>query len=108
MSSSEAKGPRPPGGGPPDDAQAGGPDDARIPLADQAPQNQWLALLNLGWVFVATMVLTVFGGLWLDRRFGTAPLFILLGVFLGFAANGYSFYVALRKLNGAPPPKHRD
>jgi F0F1-type ATP synthase assembly protein I len=108
MSSSEAAGPRPPGGLPPEDAGGGPSGDARKPLADQAPQNQWLAFLNLGWVFVATMVLTVFGGLWLDKRFGTAPLFILLGVCLGFAANGYSFYVALRKLNGAPPPKHQD
>lgn len=107
MSSSEAGGARPPGGGTPEDADGGSAGDARKPLADQAPQNQWLALLNLGWVFVATMGLTVFGGLWLDRRFGTAPLFILLGVFLGFAMNGYSFYAALRKLNGAPPPKRR-
>ena len=80
-------------------------EDRRRPLESQAPQNQWLALLNLGWVFVATMVVTVFGGLWLDKRFGTAPLFILLGVFLGFALCGYSFYVTLRKLNGERPAK---
>lgn len=103
MSSSEADGTRK-GGDAPDD----GPDDARRPLDAQAPQNQWLALLNLGWTFLATMGLTVFGGLWLDKRFGTAPLFILIGVLLGFAASGYSFYLALRKLNGAPPPKHQD
>lgn len=92
--------------------------DARGPLGeppprleDQSPQNQWLALLNLGWVFVATMALTVFGGLWLDKRYGTAPLFILIGVFLGFAASGYSFYVTLRKLNGVngdTPAKHQE
>ncbi len=108
MSSSEEAGPRPPGGLPPDEAGGAAPDGARKPLADQPPQNQWLALLNLGWVFVATMVLTVFGGLWLDERFGTAPLFILLGVLLGFAANGYSFYIAMRKLNNTAPPKHQD
>lgn len=87
---------------------SGSPDPESQPLEDQAPQNQWLALLNLGWVFVATMALTVFGGLWLDRRFGTAPIFILLGVIVGFVITGYSFYVTLRKLNGAPPPKHQD
>lgn len=97
MSNSEPEGPRPSDGEP--------PEDARKPLPDQAPQNQWLALLNLGWVFVATMGLTVFGGMWLDRRFGSAPLFILLGVLLGFAMNGYSFYMALRKLNGETAPK---
>jgi ATP synthase protein I len=69
------------------------------------PANQWLALLNLGWVFVATLVITVFGGIWLDRRFGTAPVFILIGVFLGFTATGYYFYQTLRKLEGPKPPK---
>lgn len=57
-----------------------------------SPQNQWLALLNLGWVFLATMGITVYGGMWLDERYGTAPLFILIGVFLGFGASGWYFY----------------
>lgn len=73
-------------------------------LKDQPPQNQWLALLNLGWIFVVTMGITVFGGLWLDKRFGTAPLFILIGVFLGFASSGYYFYQTIRKLGGGEDP----
>jgi F0F1-type ATP synthase assembly protein I len=43
------------------------------------------------------MGLTVFGGLWLDKRFGTAPLFILLGVLLGFAVTGIAFWRSIRK-----------
>jgi ATP synthase protein I len=85
-----------------------GGDDKPLPVEDQAPANQWLSLLNLGWVFVATMGLCVFGGLWADKRFGTAPLFILIGVFLGFAASGYSFYQTLRKLNGEGSGKHQE
>jgi F0F1-type ATP synthase assembly protein I len=69
------------------------------------PMNQWLALLNLGWIFVVTMGITVFGGLWLDKKYGTAPVFILIGVFLGFAASGYYFYQTIRKLGGDPPQK---
>lgn len=62
-----------------------------------APENQWLELLNLGWIFVASMGLTVFGGLWLDKRHGTAPLFILIGVLLGFSITGVAFWQSIRK-----------
>lgn len=86
----------------------GGKGDPPTPLEDRAPANQWLSLLNLGWVFLATMGLCVFGGLWVDKRFDTAPLFILIGVFLGFAASGYSFYQTLRKLNGDKDGKHQE
>jgi F0F1-type ATP synthase assembly protein I len=79
----------------------------RTPLEKQAPANQWMALLNLGWVFVASMGISVFGGIWLDRHVGTLPVFLLIGVFLGFAASGYSFYSALKKLDSAAPPQRR-
>jgi F0F1-type ATP synthase assembly protein I len=89
--------------------QAGGENgDKPVPVEDQAPANQWLSLLNLGWVFLVTMGLCVFGGLWVDKRFGTAPLFILIGVFLGFAASGYSFYQTMKKLNGDGNGKHQE
>ena len=68
-----------------------------------APQNQWLALLNLGWVFVVTMGVTVFGGLWLDKKFASAPVFILIGVILGFLSSGYYFYQTLKKMDDSPP-----
>lgn len=35
------------------------------------------------------------GGNWLDGRFGTKPLFVLLGVFVGFGAGFYSMYSRL-------------
>src|SRR5690349_5109696 len=67
------------------------------------PQNNWLALLNLGWVFLVTMGVTVFGGVWLDKKFGCAPIFILIGVFLGFSISGYYFYQTLKKMDDSPP-----
>ncbi len=42
--------------------------------------------------FAAALVLFVFLGSWLDKRFGTGPLFILLGVFGGGTAAFYSLY----------------
>jgi Putative F0F1-ATPase subunit Ca2+/Mg2+ transporter len=47
-------------------------------------------------------------GLWLDKRFGTAPVFVLLGVLLGFASSGYYFYQTVRKLGGEVPAKPRE
>jgi F0F1-type ATP synthase assembly protein I len=79
--------------------------DKPAPSRNPVPANQWLSLLNLGWVFLATMGLCVFGGLWMDKRYGTAPVFILTGVLIGFAVSGYSFYKTLRKLNGDPEGK---
>lgn len=71
----------------------------------EPPTNQWLALLNLGWIFVLTLGISAFGGIWLDRRFGTAPLCILIGVFLGFVVSGYYMYLTVRKLEGPKQPK---
>ena len=35
------------------------------------------------------------GGNWLDGRLGTRPLFVLLGVFLGFGLSFYRMYALL-------------
>src|SRR5687767_2276763 len=96
----------------PDPAEEAGGESGKeptpIPAKDQTPTNQWLSLLNLGWVFLVTMGGCVLGGLWVDTRYGTAPLFILIGVFLGFAASGYSFYQTLRKLTESTRGKQQE
>lgn len=90
-----------------DGSPGGGHPPDRVPQEGGNPANQWLSLLNLGWVFLATMGITVFGGMRLDERYGTAPLFILIGVFLGFGASGWYFYETVRKLgNGGPRKPH--
>ncbi|MDB5051279.1 MAG: putative F0F1-ATPase subunit Ca2+/Mg2+ transporter [Fibrobacteres bacterium] len=70
--------------------------------------NQWMALLNLGWLIVGNMLLFVGGGLWLDKHFNTAPILLLIGVFLGFFGSGYTIYLAVKKLErdeaGKPHP----
>jgi F0F1-type ATP synthase assembly protein I len=40
----------------------------------------------------------VYAGQWLDRKLGTAPWMLMLGVFLGAGASFYSMY---RKLTAA-------
>lgn len=73
------------------------------PVKDGA--NQWLAFLNLGWILALTMAICVGGGLWLDRHFGTMPILLIGGVFLGFFGCGYSLYRAVRKLESQESPK---
>ncbi len=52
-------------------------------------------LLGIGWYFAACIVLGVVGGKWLDGRFGTEPVFTLIGVFIGLAAALYGGYRTL-------------
>lgn len=63
-----------------------------------AQSNAWLTYLNLGWLMVAYMGVFTGGGLWADRRFGTAPILLLIGVFLGFTGCGYTIYSAVKKI----------
>ncbi|MEO8945894.1 MAG: AtpZ/AtpI family protein [Gemmatimonadaceae bacterium] len=58
---------------------------------------------GIGLQFAVSIVLFVFAGQWLDRRLGTGPVFLILGVFLGAAGSFYSMY---RKLMAAQ--KHQD
>ncbi len=55
-------------------------------------------LAGVGLQFAVSILLFVFAGQWLDRRLGTGPLFLILGVFLGAGGSFYSMY---RKLMAA-------
>ena len=72
---------------------------------ENKPSNQYLILLNMGWVIAASMTAFLWGGLSLDKRYGTSPLFILLGVLLAFCASGLTIYQTLKKLTRDAPPK---
>lgn len=56
------------------------------------------AYAGLGLQFAGAIVLFLFAGQWVDRRLGTSPTFVILGVFGGAAAAFYSIY---RKLMAA-------
>ncbi len=51
-----------------------------------------MRLLGLGWYVAIAIVLGIAGGIWLDNRTGTLPLFTLLGVLLGTVAAFYGLY----------------
>jgi ATP synthase protein I len=48
--------------------------------------------LGLGLQFAFAILLFVYLGQWLDRRFGTAPWLLLIGVFVGAGGGFYSIY----------------
>lgn len=47
---------------------------------------------GVGLQFAASLVVFLLGGQWLDTRFGTSPVFVLAGVFIGGGAAFYSMY----------------
>jgi F0F1-type ATP synthase assembly protein I len=53
---------------------------------------------GVGLQFAISIVLFLFLGQWADRKLGTSPLFLLLGVFIG---GGGAFYSMYRKVAAA-------
>jgi F0F1-type ATP synthase assembly protein I len=73
-------------------------------MRDSKPSEEvspW-ALAGLGMQFFAAVLFFVYAGSWLDRRFGTAPLFLLGGVFVG---GGGVFYASVRRLTATTASK---
>lgn len=52
--------------------------------------------MGLGLQFVLSLLLFLYLGQWVDRKLGTAPWFLILGVFIGASAAFYSMYHALK------------
>lgn len=51
-----------------------------------------LQFVGVGWYIALCIVLGTLGGVWLDRRLGTSPLFSLLGILGGTALGFYGLY----------------
>lgn len=56
------------------------------------------AYAGFGMQFVVSLLLFLYIGQWVDRRLGTSPVFLLIGIFVGA---GGSFYAMYRKLMAA-------
>lgn len=57
-----------------------------------------LRLIGVGWYVAGSILLGVFGGLWLDNKFDTKPLFVVAGLILGIIVAGYGVYQMLLPL----------
>jgi F0F1-type ATP synthase assembly protein I len=56
--------------------------------------------VGLGFELVVPLLVGLFGGQWLDRRFGTAPWLLLAGVIVGAIAGFLSLYRRIVPPNG--------
>jgi len=79
-----------PGGGP-----ASGPPGGKG--TDEGPSVAEFA--GVGLQFAASILVFLYLGQWLDRKLGTAPWLLILGVFLGAGASFYSMYRKLMAAN---------
>ena len=81
---------RPSGPPPSDSRDAGGPPDSAA--ADARARSSAAVFAGAGLQFAAAILVFLFTGQWLDRRLGTEPLFLLLGVFLGAGGGFFAMY----------------
>jgi ATP synthase protein I len=59
-----------------------------------------LRLIGVGWYVGLSILAGVLAGLWLDDKFSTKPLFVMLGLFLGIVVAFYGVYRMLSLLIG--------
>ena len=79
-------------------------DKPRVPSPGAEPpaeRSPW-ALVGLGVQFCAALLVGVSAGNWLDRQLGSAPVFLLVGLF-GFG--GGTFVVSYRRLMRPAAPR---
>jgi len=63
--------------------------------------SRWAAALRfigVGWFIGISILLGILGGLWLDRKFDTKPLFVIVGLILGLVVAFYGVYQMLLPL----------
>jgi ATP synthase protein I len=63
-------------------------------------RNDYARFIILGFTFILILGILTVAGFFLDRLLGTLPLFLLVGLGLGFAGGLYYIYLALQKLDG--------
>ena len=66
----------------------------------------WSLAWNLSWTMLFSLMVPLFLGIWLDKKFGTIPLFILIGAGLGILAATVG--VARIALRSFPPTVGKD
>jgi F0F1-type ATP synthase assembly protein I len=60
--------------------------------------------MNMSWTLLFSLLIPLLAGIWLDKKLGTIPLFILIGAVLGIlAATVGVARIALRTFSVAVP-----
>lgn len=63
--------------------------------------------LQFGSTVIGALLIGLVGGGWLDRRLGTSPLFLLVGLLFAFLGIGYSLYELAIAGRSATPKRDR-
>jgi ATP synthase protein I len=59
-----------------------------------------LGLTGIGFFIAISIILGVLGGRWLDYKFNTKPILVIVGLILGIAVAFYGVYNMLRPFIG--------
>ena len=59
-------------------------------------RQQWLLAANVGLTIAGEIVACGAIGYWADRKYGTAPRYVLAGLLLGLLAAGYELWKLVR------------
>ena len=87
------------GGGPAHEPGGHTPERRKVPRGPAPTTGPGpAAYAGFGLQFVIALLVFLYLGQWLDRKLGTEPVFLLIGVFVGAGGAFYSMY---RKLTGA-------
>ena len=57
-----------------------------------------LRFIGVGWFIGISILLGVGGGFWLDKKFGTGPILVIVGLILGLVVAFYGVYRMLLPL----------
>ena len=80
----------------------GSPNDRRPPIAVAIQRASQITTIGF------EMVLPAVGGYWLDRRWGTDPWLLIVGVILGFVISMYHLLQLVGMLPGTRPHSGND
>ncbi len=74
------------------------------PNTPKPPQSEpnVAAVATLGFGFAAALIGFGYAGQWLDQKFNSAPVFLMIGVFFG---GGGTFYLSYKRLTAPRPPR---
>ena len=87
------------GGGAPSDSGGQTPERRKVPRGPAPAEGPGpAAYAGFGLQFVIALLVFLYLGQWVDRKLGTEPVFLMIGVFVGAGGAFYSMY---RKLTAA-------
>jgi len=54
---------------------------------------------ELGFIIAVPLIVTILAGIWLDKKFGTIPLFIIVGILLAITTSAITIGRKIKHLN---------